>query len=418
MSTHIIAPKRTPYISDNVFGSFRTFFMYIFGLYALLSPVYIFHSGLPQPADMLISIAVFPALAILFLKHKGPISTPILVGTSFVMITIAINLVNFSIFNSLFPSQRFLLSSLYYLYNFIVFIFTAAMFKHYPKQMKKITYVALATIIIIQIPHIYLFPDDTRRMTGTLNNPNQLAYWSLLSFFMILLIRSGEKLKLFDFILFGCLIYLQTLALSKAGLITFTLALFIMPFMPHFTHVGRTVLIIVISITAIFGVFQLEKTLQGLEQLEAVDRVVSRIENIGQENDDSPEARRYDRLWKYPYYTLLGAGEGAYERFNPEKPNEMHSGLGTIFFAYGLTGGFLFLYFIWCVIRKQPWYYLALFGCVFLYSLPHQNIRFTHFWVLLGMLEASPYLLARTRTAFNIEAPQQHQPASISKEIS
>ncbi len=326
-----------------------------------------------------------PVLAIIFMNQKKSISWAHLAGTCFVLVTIIVNLIHYSYF----PVPRFLFSSTYYVYNFMAFIFFSYMFRNYPKEMMRAAYIGLAAVIILQIPHIHLFPDQTWRQTGTFNNPNQLAYWSLLSLIVLVLFRHNNRFNLMDFFLFFVLLYLQTQAISKAGMITFALAVLCLPFVPQMSKMGRIFILLTLCAGVVYGVFNYDKILAIPDKVVEVERVVARLETIGEDEDDNPLVRGYGRLYEFPEYVLLGAGEGAYERFNPVHPNEIHSGLATIVFSYGIAGTAFFAFFLLSILNRQPWYYVFLFGCVFLYSLPHQNIRFTHFWVYLGILDAT-----------------------------
>ena len=75
-------------------GTFSTFiFVLIWIGYLLLSPFYIFHSGLPQPADILLAIGIVPALILAVLNHRDQISATYITGGLFVLLTSIINFI-------------------------------------------------------------------------------------------------------------------------------------------------------------------------------------------------------------------------------------------------------------------------------------------------------------------------------------
>src|SRR5690606_25026545 len=78
--------------------------------------------------------------------------------------------------------------------------------------------------------------------------------------------------------------------------------------------------------------------------------------------------RGYERLWEYPQYLIYGAGEGAHWRFMDvlyaERSigggREIHSGLASVLFSYGIFGFALFAGFIYAIFRKaQPLLWLG-----------------------------------------------------------
>ena len=357
------------------------FFTAVWVLYLLLSPIYVFSKGLPQPADYLIFAFGFPALLITMLNHRGNISLVFIFGALFASLTIAVNLTHFAFLNN----DRLLKHSLYYIFNFCVFLYVLSVFKQNPHVLNRFTYWALALSIIFETIYAPLFGEvELLRNLGSFNNPNQLAYWSLLSMAILIILKRDQKFTLFDFALFGMCIFLQSLSLSKAGMILTVLMCGIIFFLPNTPQQGRILLLIGIFL---FGFWQLtnpEALLQKVQQIDQFSKVTARIENIGQERDDSAEGRGYDRLLKFPHYMIFGAGEGAFFRFGVGA-QEIHSGIATLLFSYGITGFLFFSLFLWTIFQKLPRRYLLLLGVIFLFGIPHQNIRFTYFWVFLAL---------------------------------
>lgn len=357
------------------------FFTLVWMGYLLLSPIYIFAKGMPQPADYLIFALGFPALVIAMMNHRGNISKVFLFGLLFASLTIAINLIHFSFI----PNDRLMKHSVYYIFNFCVFMFTLIVFKQSPIAVNRLTYWAIATIIIFQCLYAPLFGDiEIMRNLGTFNNPNQLAYWSLLNMGILIILKRDEKFSWFDLILFGMCLYLQTLSLSKAGLILSALMVGVLFFISNMPKQGRIVLLMGFIAFLIFQAFNPDALLNKFQQFDEFSDVVSRLENIGEEQDDSATGRGYDRLIKYPHFLIFGAGEGAFFRFGINA-QEIHSGVATLLFSYGITGFLFFGLFIWSVFKGLPRHYYLILGVIFLFGIPHQNIRFTYFWIFLAL---------------------------------
>ena len=204
---------------------------------------------------------------------------------------------------------------------------------------------------------------------------------------MIIFLKRDEKLNLLDYLLLLILGYFEMLALSKSGIITYAFMFILLFFTPKATNTARIIAAGILICISSYGAYNASKLQNLTAAIKPIQNVVKRLGNIGQEQDDSPEARGYYRLIRYPQYTLLGAGEGAFRRFPDDKGyvRELHSGIATIIFSYGITGALVFFTFLALVMNRQPWYYILLFMPIILFGLPHQNFRFAHFWVLLGL---------------------------------
>jgi hypothetical protein len=223
------------------------------------------------------------------------------------------------------------------------------------------------------------------RATAGFENPNQLAYWSLLTSVMLIFLRRMDViLKPWDYLILLMSGYLQAVALSKAGIIAFAIFLIFLIITPCMGRAAKVLASMILVIFLIFMTFQASTLFDVYNRLDVLTNVVDRIEGIGTEADDSPEVRGYFRLNNFPAYTVFGAGEGSFERFDPTG-RELHSGVATMIFSYGIFGATLFFSFLILIMNRQPWYYILLFLPIILFGLPHQNFRFSDFWVLLGV---------------------------------
>ena len=85
----------------------------------------------------------------------------------------------------------------------------------------------------------------------------------------------------------------------------------------------------------------------------------------------------------------MGAGEGAFDRFEKEQGLELHSAIVTILFSYGIVGFGLFAVFLLQVIKKKPIYLILMLAPVFMVGLTGQTFRFSHFWLLMALTYVS-----------------------------
>ena len=382
------AITKNPYEPHKHEERLSLFYIIIWLLYLLLSPVYMFPKGYPQPADMILIFGILPALGLMFLRYKGQVQNIYFYGLIFALFTFVINWVNYAFY----PHYRFPLASIYYIYNFLVFAYVVYLFKKDPDTIRKASYWAIVLATICQFIWAVMFPDQGyHRVTAGFINPNQLAYWALLTSIMLVMMKGRERLNILDLVLFCMLGYMQIVSLSKAGIICFLMLLCVVVFTPNVSRLARALVFLGTFILLVFGLFEMHTISDVFNKLELLETAYDRLAEIGEERDDSAEGRGYLRITNYPEYVFFGAGEGAFSRFG--EPRELHSGIATLLFSYGIVGTLIFSAFIFIVFRSLPWYFWAFIIIVMLYGVTHQNIRFTHFWVFLGMAYSATFYL-------------------------
>lgn len=365
-------------------------------VYIVIFPFYLAESGLPQISTVFIAAGFSLYFArMLGRPHGFRIPRPYFWAGMFAAYCLLINMIYFAFL----PDKVFFLSSFYYVFNSLVFIFFAALIREKGEEAVTWIYAGVVIALIIQIAALHYDPGLAgQRATGTFNNPNQLAYWSWLCAAIVIVLRLGRKITLFDIAVFLCVGYIQTMSLSKAGLVCTALLALSLPLSGTLPRHYMVLFLGMMTAVLILASFNLPHIMERIEENENIARAISRIENIGHESDDNAQARGYRRIVENPHYLLVGAGEGGYERFyDTRRPLELHSGIGTILFSYGFMGLGLFLTMLYAVSYRNSPYILLLFGLLILFGLVHQNIRFTHFWVLLGVCEGMKYVRAGRR---------------------
>ena len=99
-------------------------------------------------------------------------------------------------------------------------------------------------------------------------------------------------------------------------------------------------------------------------------------------------------------YLVLGAGQGATERFDTE--GEVHSTPGTLIFSYGLPGSVLFVLFLWNIVGGDAVRSTLLLAPLLAYGLVHNGLRFPWFWLAVCVI----YYCASTARPDDAQSPR------------
>jgi hypothetical protein len=379
--------------------------------YIILSPLYFFESGLPQIADYIILAVSGLAILIYFLKKKIIFNRVYAFLAFMVVLFFCINITNYIFYRD----DLFLYASVYYLFNAFAFLATVILFKYAPSQMRHYAAVAIFISLVMQVLWItFMDSNSPFRETGSFNNPNQLGYWALLSSCYILILRYGEKMRWFDLIAFLICAYICSIALSRAVIVSFAL-IFLAFFMAR--YVSLTVKIGISLCVTLYSFFQIaifDNPAFIIENLGALTRVIERVQTIQTESGVLSE-RGYQRILDNPQYLIYGAGEGYYARFREGNrvALELHSGLGTILFSYGVLGFVLFSGFILSIFQRAPILFWILLAAIMAYGITHQHVRFTGFWIFLGLTYAmTRYVIPRQAKGSSHPPLQHHLPSA------
>lgn len=383
----------------------------LLSLYLILKPFYLFHSGLPQLADMILTLLI--ALSVLTLE-KGIFRHNALIrwGFIFVYYTLVVNLVWAILLGGKF---ELIVSSIYYLFNLVVMVmFLNSSMKVGKQLFLKTIFYAVGCSVWLQCMLIPFFMQANGvRTTLMFNNPNQLGYFGLLSLSILFVIAQAIKVNRLFFLLSifaGEAIIL--VSLSKAAIISS--CLIVVLFLCLKNKQGFNSKKIKASIMVLLGIMGLLILLNAKFFVDSpiAQEVTYRIDNVGQQDDDSMEGRGYDRIFDYPYYVFLGAGEGLFYRFNAGL--EIHSTIGNIVFSYGILGLLLFFLLFYQAIAKQKFVNVYPVFALLIYGLTHNGLRHTFLWLLLMIL----YLVRVERVSRNEGAGFFHSQTEGDTELS
>lgn len=354
-------------------------------LYLILFPFYVFESGMPQPADWLLALLI----GYVFLSGVNFLSWTILPARALRYFVLYVFIVNtawaFFIDQSMekrFPSY---FHTLFYIFNYLTFCFALYLYSTRKSVFFKYTAYGVSFSLILQMVLSFAGSNFSGRESLFFNNPNQLGYYALL-YGTILVYLSGTVNLALGFQIAGYLafLYLCLLSSSKAAMAGSIVLVLVSSVNKGALNVKH---VLVILILIFIGNYFITNTEIGSN---LYNYAFNRFYTIGYSRDDSVEGRGYDRMLNDPEYMILGAGEGGYYRFDTLLySGEIHSSFGTILFCYGILGFSLFVLFLLRVFKYSTLLDFIYFIPVIVYSITHQGLRATPFWVLLALFYAT-----------------------------
>jgi hypothetical protein len=336
--------------------------------YLIAKPFYLFPSGGPQIADAIAGI-----LFLLIFSSRQAITrttSPILAACIlFSFYTLIVN----SAWALVMVDPNMLKSPAFYFFNTMIVYVILNLHGRTGDDLLKVVLIGTVASCSIQVVlSFWATAAWAERHSLFFTHPNQLGYWGLLSAIIFFAIAGHMKVRILLQML-GVLVffYLVALSLSKAAIISYALLLTI-----HFSRNARQFLLV--SIIGLIAAFL-------VSDLQLIEGIVARLDNIGQQSDDSLHGRGWDRIWLYPQHLLFGAGELGLVRF-PEWDMELHSTLGVVLFSYGVIGVFLFGLLLWRLLKLAGLREMLYLVPAFTYGLVHQGLRFTLLWVLFALI--------------------------------
>ena len=95
------------------------------------------------------------------------------------------------------------------------------------------------------------------------------------------------------------------------------------------------------------------------------------------------QERGYDKIIKYPYKMILGAGHGYNERYKTYHTGEIHATFPSILFYYGIVPFIILILWIWENIKYVPKNIMIVYFSLLVESMTLLNQRQILFWVLI-----------------------------------
>jgi hypothetical protein len=353
------------------------FALAIWGVVVVVTPFYLFPSGMPQPADVILAGLIVGSLLVWGWKTYPRALPATSWGMAFFLVTIIVNLA----FGVLRQNTSFLLPVLFMAFNATTFLFALGMGYSEPKRFIEVTGNASAASLCLQVVvSLILGGVSHGRAHLFFNNPNQLGYFALTT--ATLLVVCSTRVRLLRGALpVGLLagLYLAALSLSKAALIGYALLLVLVSFRLQKRTQTRVYLAVGLLLLVMF-------TSGVMDRWLILSNVSARLQSVGVSNDDNLAARGYGRITGYPQYLAFGAGEAEPSRWMLGPAKELHSSWGTILFAYGFVGLFLYVGFLVSTAQTAGLRKFAYLTPLFFYGLTHQGLREPLFWVSVAFV--------------------------------
>src|SRR5690606_5000614 len=283
-------------------------FQKLFVLGLSLGPVYLLPSGLPQVSDWLLAVWA----GVTLLTRVGTARRVLNFGPMFfgVLLTTYIILVNV-VWALYLGDFRVAYNSLFYIFNFLVVWALSTSIRNSREQWRKVLSRALVIIAaVLLVMFVIRFDPTNVRQTAGFNNPNQLAYYSLLLFCSAFVMFERMQWTSFRFLfVIGISLLMVLFSSSLGALAGVSLALLGALLTTGVRRMGRF-LRIATMVTLLLG-FGLVSS--GLYDPLA-NQIQARLAVADRKVANAVDERGYSRILEYPEYVILGAGEGALYR--------------------------------------------------------------------------------------------------------
>lgn len=392
-------------------------------LYLLLKPFYLFSSGGLQIADIFLMLSFATLVVVLKINPaiRGQFLETIKANKLFIIFVACTILVNGAYF-IFYEEFRFLLSSLYFIFNLLAIITFTSFYKdkvflERVSKVFKFNLLLQLAIFIIGIGRYYTLD----RYMGTFNDPNQFGYYIFISFLFIYVINILLKKKQLNllYLLITLVLIIQSastgMILGIGGFLLLISAYHIYRYF-NLTYeklrkiIYTTALGLAVGLITILTVVTIpnnEKTFinHAYDESQAIiQRVTEKTDKASGDADMSLwEDRGYDIIFKYPMYIVFGAGEGGYDRFAlaaNNHNNEIHATLPSILFYYGIIPFLILSWWIYKKIKRiDPRILIALIALL-IESFTLLNQRQSLFWmlVIIGTLSIGTITVGKHRS--------------------
>jgi hypothetical protein len=372
-------------LDDRRSNTFDKLILWLYVLFVVLTPFYLWRSGLPQIADFVMVLLLASYLLRKRLVFVRPASTRhiVTVATLFVVHIIVVNVTWMLLLGKVGGFGR---TSLFYIYNYFVFLLTISLYADFGPRLIQTVFGATVVSLLVQAAFFVVGGGFAgRRMVLWFNNPNQFGYYGLLTAAILMYCSKRTDVKR-HWLAVGLLsaTVLCLGSLSKAAIVACgaMMTIYIVARLPRWI-LGRMV-VVLLGVIIVFGLFH-EQLVEFYNTNRLLVAVRARVALIGRDSDDSLEGRGYDRIWKYPQYWVFGAGEGEWHRFDG-RGMEFHSTLGNLQVSYGFVGLSLFVTLLLLASRNDRHQNAFSIVAILAYGLAHNGIRNTLLWVLLALI--------------------------------
>ncbi len=361
------------------------FILWMWILFLMLFPVYFFKSGNPQISDYFMVLVLGISVAN---GHFKSIRVFEEVDRYFAWFVVYVFLVNFVmhvfVISSEYKSKAWYIIAAFYIYNYLVIRLLFNLYYNYGGLFLKATFLGLLLSIIITITvGSYMPQDESVRGSLSFQTSNQLGYFSLVAATMAIVLSKVLRVSKWVLItiLMSCF-YMAAVGISNAAIYSIIILLAVYFIEGGLLNVRRILSGIGIILVGFLGLFFTEFGQSALERYQY--RVDTSVKD--QSGASEWEYRGYDRIFNHPEYLVLGAGEGAFDRFDTRAVgHELHSSFGTVAFCYGIPGTIIFTLLLLSFFKGLKLSFILYSAPIFAYGVTHMGLRFTIFWIAIAL---------------------------------
>ncbi|MBR6984310.1 MAG: hypothetical protein IKH75_12455 [Ruminococcus sp.] len=355
-----------------------------FLLFLLIKPFYLQRSGTLQIGDFLLGLSFLTY----FSCHKFIIDEKDKLLVGFLLSTVLINGIY-----TLILGKNLMISSLYYLFNYMVI----SCFRAYSKDVsfleniRKLLCLNIIIQVVLYFSGIGEYWHGTYRYIGSYNDPNQLGFAVISAFFILCLLK--EKYIIVYFIMTAFLIY-KTYSTGMLITLLIVSAFYAIYFFRQFAFVDQItikkqyIVIMLIAIAVILGILIYNNKLVFDINFDRF-----RIDNKIHKGLNIVESFLADRnmmiITEYPVFFLFGFGEGAFNRYVGYH-GELHSTMIATCYYYGIVPYTMFVLWIWRNIKnssKSSWpVFIALIAEAFT-LINHRQPTFWMIFILMSIMK-------------------------------
>lgn len=369
----------------------------LFLLAICMKQFYLWKSGVPQVGDILFIISFFT-----YAVRNGVSVEKI--DYSFIIFLYMIASINL-IYSFFYSEYSFDVSTLYWLYNFLIIILFrrllySDLFVHYIIKALKLNLIIQLFVNFSGMSRMY-----GARYKGTFNDPNQFAFFVISCFFLLFLLSKydNSSVNVIWYLITGYMIIKSASMGMLGAFIIFLTCMIIMKLGAGKSAIIKRTLVVLAVILFIIGLimgihdiilkFDEIAVTRNWFSLQRIMEKVHRFKVFG--GKDSAifaffNDRASTRLIREPIYYLYGCGEGYTERFVYDNGSEIHCTMLAVCYYYGIIPYFFFLRWIYKNIHKIQRMAIPVYIAIIIEAFTLANHRQPFFWmmfVLGGLLK-------------------------------
>jgi hypothetical protein len=361
----------------------------LWAVFLVLNPIYVVDSGLPQPADWLLAVGIGVIALSGGLRVPRAVTFPVVMLWAFVMYGFIVSSAVAVNVGDLEPVTK----QVFFIYNAVVFTFVLPLAWREPLQFATATFYGLSvSLAVVMLALLGGYDFERVRQTGLFNNPNQLAYYTVLAFtYLAILSVSLPRMRIVAVVFAIVSLVIGLFGVSFGGVASAVVGVTVYALYLASARRVRSLRtrILLLAIVGLPVVGFAAATLPSDRNLGRIANALSgswetRLTRVDRKVDELSTQRGYDRIADHPEYWVFGAARGAPQRFGSSL--EIHSSLGSVFFSFGLVGTAMFLVFVGWFAASAGGGLFFLTTPIWVYSVGHYGLNQTTFWALFALM--------------------------------